>query len=207
MERQFIFQPWRIILRSHELTFRFRLYLLFPSYSIIFQVNRGWSRRSLLFTLRTYLTRCPVVGLTGLALIGIGIGQIIGFILCKINVRAYAKAVATLPKGVAPPPEVRLPGMILGAALVPVGLIIFAWTAPTNVPWIICILASVIFGAGYLLVFVSVLLYLVDSYTVYAASALAANTVMRCIFGAVFPLFSTQMINNIGIGWTGTSGF
>jgi len=35
--------------------------------------------------------------------------------------------------------------------------------------------------------------YLVDTYTLYAASALAANTVLRSVFGAVFPLFGLEM--------------
>lgn len=40
--------------------------------------------------------------------------------------------------------------------------------------------------------------YLVDSYTIYAASVLAANSVFRAIFGAVFPLFTRQMYNGLG---------
>jgi hypothetical protein len=50
-------------------------------------------------------------------------------------------------------------------------------------------------------VFLSVLNYLVDAYTIYAASVLAANSAMRSIFGAVFPLFTTYMYNNLGIHW------
>lgn len=36
---------------------------------------------------------------------------------------------------------------------------------------------------------------------IYAASALAANSVLRSIFGAAFPLFTTAMYNNLGIHW------
>lgn len=43
--------------------------------------------------------------------------------------------------------------------------------------------------------------YLIDSYTIYAASVLAANSVLRSTFGAVFPLFTTYMYNNLGIHW------
>jgi hypothetical protein len=35
--------------------------------------------------------------------------------------------------------------------------------------------------------------YLVDSYTIYAASVLAANSVLRSLFGAAFPLFTSYM--------------
>lgn len=37
-----------------------------------------------------------------------------------------------------------------------------------------------------------------------AASAIAANTFLRSIFGAVFPLFARQMIDGMGIQWAGT---
>lgn len=43
--------------------------------------------------------------------------------------------------------------------------------------------------------------YLIDAYTIYAASVLAANSVLRSLFGAAFPLFTTQMYNKLGIHW------
>jgi hypothetical protein len=39
---------------------------------------------------------------------------------------------------------------------------------------------------------------LVDSYLLYAASVLAANSIIRSLFGAVFPLFVTNMYANLG---------
>lgn len=44
-------------------------------------------------------------------------------------------------------------------------------------------------------------MYLVDSFTVYAASALAANTVLRSIAGAVLPLAGIPMYDKLGMGW------
>lgn len=37
-----------------------------------------------------------------------------------------------------------------------------------------------------------------------AASAFAANTIMRSAVGSVFPLFTRQMFQNMGIQWAGT---
>ncbi len=51
------------------------------------------------------------------------------------------------------------------------------------------------------LVFLGCMNYLIDAYTIYAASVLAANSVLRSIFGAVFPLFTTYMFQNLGIHW------
>jgi hypothetical protein len=43
--------------------------------------------------------------------------------------------------------------------------------------------------------------YLVDCYGQYAASALAANTVLRSIFGCVLPLAGPAMYAQLGLGW------
>lgn len=44
-------------------------------------------------------------------------------------------------------------------------------------------------------------MYLVDSFTIYAASALAANAVVRSIAGAVLPLAGLPMYDKLGLGW------
>lgn len=43
--------------------------------------------------------------------------------------------------------------------------------------------------------------YLVDAYTVYAASAMAANTVFRSLLGAALPLAGGKMYEALGLGW------
>lgn len=43
--------------------------------------------------------------------------------------------------------------------------------------------------------------YLVDAYTIFAASVLAGSGIIRSLFGAAFPLFTVQMYQNIGIHW------
>lgn len=43
--------------------------------------------------------------------------------------------------------------------------------------------------------------YLIDAYTVYAASVLAANSVLRSLFGFGFPLFTSYMYDSLGIHW------
>lgn len=50
--------------------------------------------------------------------------------------------------------------------------------------------------------------YLVDAYTLYAASALAAATVLRSIFGAFLPLAGPPLYDALGLGWgNSTLGF
>jgi len=43
--------------------------------------------------------------------------------------------------------------------------------------------------------------YLIDAFTIHAASAMAANTILRSIFGAVLPLCGLDMYNKLGLGW------
>lgn len=38
----------------------------------------------------------------------------------------------------------------------------------------------------------------------FAASAVAANTFLRSVFGAIFPLFATYMFEGMGIQWAST---
>ena len=44
-------------------------------------------------------------------------------------------------------------------------------------------------------------IYLVDAFGPYAASALAANTVLRSFFGTFLPLAGPQMYKTLGLGW------
>ena len=46
--------------------------------------------------------------------------------------------------------------------------------------------------------------YLVDAYTTYAASAMAANTVLRSLGGALLPLAGRRLYNTLGYGWGNT---
>ena len=43
--------------------------------------------------------------------------------------------------------------------------------------------------------------YLVDAFTIYAASAMAANTVLRSLMGAFLPLAGPRMYAALGLGW------
>ena len=102
--------------------------------------------------------------------------------------------------GVAPA-EARLPPAMYGAVAIPVGLFWFAWTNGPSIHWISPVVAGAPFGFGFTIVFLAVTNYLIDSYTIFAASVLAANTVLRSLFGAAFPLFTEDMFNTLGIHW------
>ncbi|KAK7989773.1 cellular nucleic acid-binding protein [Apiospora arundinis] len=105
-----------------------------------------------------------------------------------------------------PKPEARLPHLIFLSWLIPVGLFWFAWTA--NAHWASCIVSGIPFGIGFVTLFLGITSYLIDCYGKYAASALAANAILRSLFGAVFPLFSYEMYTKMGVAWaTSVLGF
>jgi DHA1 family multidrug resistance protein-like MFS transporter len=104
-----------------------------------------------------------------------------------------------------PVPEWRLPIAMVGAPLFAAGLFWFGWTGYSGtVHWIVPILSGLFTGFGIFSIFLSLLNYIVDSYLMFAASAIAANTFMRSIFGGIFPLFATYMFNGMGIQWAST---
>ncbi|KAM5433506.1 MFS siderochrome iron transporter 1 [Microsporum ferrugineum] len=161
------------------------LYMLFSAFPIVYQQYRGWS---------------PGIG--GLAFLGVLGGILIAMVVNLLDSRRYAK-VSQEYKGFAPPEE-RLPVAIIGGIAIPIGLFWFAWTNGPQIHWIVSIIASAPFGFGMVLVFLSLMNYLIDAYTIYAASVLAANSVLRSLFGAAFPLFTRYMYQNLGIHWAST---
>lgn len=81
----------------------------------------------------------------------------------------------------------------IAAVCVPVGEMIFAWTCTPDVHWIAPIIAGIPFGAGNCGVFIYASNYLVHSYGIYAASALAGNAVLRSAMGGALPLAGPKM--------------
>jgi len=43
--------------------------------------------------------------------------------------------------------------------------------------------------------------YTIDAFTIFAASGLAANTVVRSVMAAVLPLAAPRMYATLGLGW------
>lgn len=151
------------------------MYLCFVSYPIVFSDLRGWSP-----------------GITGLAYVGIGVGG-----LCTIAseplIRRMINSHKPDPVTGRPPPEAMISVVCIAAVSVPVGELIFAWTCTPNVHWSASIIAGIPFGAGNCAVFIYASNYLVHSYGIYAASALAGNAVLRSAMGGALPLAGPKM--------------
>lgn len=97
-------------------------------------------------------------------------------------------------------PESRLPPMVLGYSMVPIGLLCFGWTVQYRVHWIVPILSTVLMGIGFTSVTLSSWSYLIDAYGVYAASATAGAVVLRNAASAALPLAAPPLQDRVGLG-------
>ena len=163
------------------------LYLCFVAYPIVFGDLRGWSP-----------------GFIGLSYCGIGVGGIL-VIVGEPLIRKAIAAHRIDPTTGAVPPEAMVSVVCVAALLIPTGQILFAWTSTPNFHWIAPLLAGVPFGAGNTAVFIYGSSYLMHSYGIYAASALAGNAVLRSTAGATLPLAGPAMYRNLGPHWAGTT--
>jgi len=91
--------------------------------------------------------------------------------------------------------------MMIGSIFFAAGLFIFGWTSPSHIFWLAPCLGLVFMGFGFFTIFQAALNYLIDTFQKYSASAVAANTFLRSIFAAVFPLFVNPMFHHLGIDW------
>ncbi|KAL1793817.1 hypothetical protein ACET3X_007238 [Alternaria dauci] len=161
------------------------LYMLFTIYPIVFQQRRGWNS-----------------GVGQLPLLGTALGAVIGGAIIFANSVRDRKKAESGHKAVS---EDRLPVAMLGGVMFPVTMFWFAWTGQyDSVHWAVPTLAGVFLLTSILLIFSSYLNYFTDAYLMYAASALAANTVVRSAAGAAAPLFTQHMFDALGVGGGGS---
>ncbi|ROV88362.1 hypothetical protein VSDG_09425 [Cytospora chrysosperma] len=158
------------------------LYMQLGAVPFIFGEIRGWN---LLESELPFLAIC--------------LGTFAGAGLNTLNQIAYNKAYDAA--GQRAVPEKRLPPMMLGSILFASGQFITAWTAhPEQAPWIAPVIGLFLMGCGFNTIFQAALNYLVDTFKMYAASAVAANTFLRSVFAAGFPLAIRPLYHNLGVG-------
>lgn len=102
----------------------------------------------------------------------------------------------------------RIPLACIGGPFCVIALFWLAWSARTDVHWAVPCMSGLFFGFGYLCIFTALINYLVDSYEIFAASAMAANCFARSIIGATLPLAAKPLYTGLGISWaTSLLGF
>ncbi|KAI0652042.1 MFS polyamine transporter [Trametes meyenii] len=138
-------------------------------------------------------------GIIGLHYISMGLGL---FIASQINARMLDKVYVALKKrnNNQGEPEFRLPTVVPGTLILPIGLLMSGWGAQEHVHWIVPDIGYALIGAGMVLTFQGMQTYVIDAFTTYAASALAAVSFFRSIAGFGFPLFAPAMFSALGYG-------
>ncbi|KAJ6155789.1 hypothetical protein N7470_006355 [Penicillium chermesinum] len=158
------------------------LYMFFVAYPIVYQFGKGWS-----------------ASMTGLMFIPLAIG-VLGSAACSPFVNKSYLKISHQYNG-KPPAEKRLIPMMYSCWFIPIGLFIFAWTSYPDVHWIGPAIGGFPVGFGFIFLYNSANNYLVDTYQHQAASALAAKTFLRSIWGASTVLFTEQMYKRLGYQW------
>lgn len=163
------------------------LYLCFVAYPIVYSDYRGWGP-----------------GISGLAFVGIAIGNMIG-ILGEPLIRRIVNAQPRDPVTGKVQPESTALVMAIGSVFAPIGQLVFAWTClPASIHWAIPIAFGIPFGMGNCICFIYSSNYMAGAYGIYAASALAGNAVIRSIIGGVLPLAGPRMYVVLTPQWAGT---
>lgn len=159
------------------------LYMFFIAYPIVYQGGKGWGP-----------------GPTGLMFIPIAIGVVCSA-FCAPFVNKHYLSLCTKAPGGTPAAEARLIPMMFSCWLIPIGLFIFAWTSYPQVSYWGPMMGGFPVGFGFIFLYNSANNYLVDTYQHQAASALAAKTFLRSLWGASTVLFTEQMYEAMGDQW------
>jgi len=117
------------------------LYLLFTTFTYVFQETYGFS-----------------TGSAGLTFLGMGVGQLIGIVTLGPLVDKVYIFYVKKNHG-AKKPEFRLPVMVFTSLTIPIGLFWYGWSAEKHAPYMVPIVGTSFIGFGMLAVMVRDALY------------------------------------------------
>ncbi|KPM38567.1 putative transporter [Neonectria ditissima] len=185
--RLFIFSPIVTMVCVYIATLYGLLYLLFTTFTFVYKDYYGFS----------------AIG-AGLSFLGGGVGNLFGLLFVGYLSDKLLKE--TKSKGLTIQPEQRLDLRLTvpTALCLPLGLIMYGWTAQKHLHWIVPMIGTGIMGFGMIGIFMISQTYLVDSFTLYAASVTAANAVLRSLLGALLPLCGLRLYEALDLGWGNT---
>ncbi|OKL61513.1 hypothetical protein UA08_03102 [Talaromyces atroroseus] len=184
----FIFSPIVLVISVYVALIFGLLYLLFATFSMVFECQYGF---------RT--------GVSGLAYLGLGVGELLGLFIFGILSDRLMKAKMAADRVKVPKPEYRLVLMMWFPPVIGPGLFMYGWSAYYKVQWIVPILGTFIVGFGSFFVIMPSQLYLVDLFgSEAAASALGASILLRSLFGTFLPLAESHIYSVLNYGWGNT---
>ncbi|CEJ91593.1 Putative MFS multidrug transporter [[Torrubiella] hemipterigena] len=135
----------------------------------------------------------------GLVYLALGAGNILGWLVTTLYSDKLVVKLAKANGGVFEP-EMRLLISIYFGVFLPVTLFWYGWSAYYNAPLASTIIGLIPYGFGIMGLFLPITTYILDSYPLYATSAIAANVILRSAVGALLPLAGPPMYASLGLG-------
>ena len=162
------------------------VYLFTQSVEQVFNGLYGWS---------------PIQG--GYAQAAVVVGEVIGWTAVFPSSKIYfGSASRNSEEPGKPIPEARLYFSIFASFLgVAGGMFVYGWTSNPDFPWIAPAIGLAMVGAGINIVVLAIADYVLDAYSRYAGSAVAALVLGEDIFAAFLPLATQSMYRNLGFPW------
>lgn len=157
------------------------LYMTLKVFPIVYRDHRSWS-----------------ILISSLPFLALFVGVLCAVFINLANEPRYKRI--SKAAGGRSVPEARLQPMAAGGILFAIGIWCFAWTADPPTPWPVSNVAAAVFAAGFSVTFNQCVNFLVDTYQLHAASAIAANTILRSVFAASLPLLARPMILRLDTG-------
>ena len=129
--------------------------------------------------------------------LAIFVGVLAAIPINLFNQPRYARLSAAA--GGKPVPDARLLPICVAGFLFTGGLFWFGWTAAPQYSVWLPTAGAVLIGAGFNAIFNQCVNVLVDTYGVWATSAVAANTFLRSVLAAAFPILVKPMFDKLEI--------
>ncbi|KAH8692123.1 putative bicyclomycin resistance protein [Talaromyces proteolyticus] len=139
-------------------------------------------------------------GQTGLVYLALGLGNVLGWLVITFFSDKMVIRLSQANDGVFEP-EMRLTISIYFGIFLPITLFWYGWSSYYRVNLASTIISLIPYGFGIMGLFLPITTYLVDSYPIHAASAIAANVILRSVVGALLPLAGPPMYASLGLGW------
>ncbi|KEF53616.1 uncharacterized protein A1O9_10591 [Exophiala aquamarina CBS 119918] len=204
--------PGRTLFRKLSKSVRRPIYMLMTE-PVVF-VFTIWSAFMVgtvyLFTQSVELVFAGLYGWTasqaGYVQAAVVMGECIGFLGALISAKFYfASASRNQEAPGSPIPEARLYMSLIGSFVgVTGGMFVYGWTSYASLPWIAPAIGLAMVGFGTNVVVIAIADYVVDAYSKYAGSAVAAIVLGENIFAAFLPLAAQNMYQVLGFQWAST---
>ncbi|WYZ45785.1 hypothetical protein EsH8_IX_000010 [Colletotrichum jinshuiense] len=158
------------------------IFILFTTFPSVFEEQYGFS-----------------TAVSGLAYLGLGVGFLVG-LAAFTAVNNWQRKHWNANGGWTP--ERHLIPMIIFSPFTAIGFFWYGWSSAERTHWMVPITGTSFIAIGFLFTMLPTQLYLVDAFdSGAAASAVAANIILRVLCSAFITLAGPPLYDHLGLGW------